>query len=414
METKKDFGAAVKQKLESYKDRPDDLVWTHIEAQLKKKKKRRGFIIWFFGAGLGILLVTLLLINPFKNSIENSLENTDTTPVNPTTEQQRTTKIKLETETETETQTITETETVTETETETVTETETEAETETKANFVNTNTIKNFENQSANTHHLYQTENSNTSNIKKQQLQEPPSNSEALETTKEPSDNVSAADKTQMKRERAIAKRDSLIALKNKMRDSIREQRESNRLTSEELLKEKAKDSSEQDDQSRWSITPQAIVSYYGALNAKTSDNISINYGVLASYRMTSDTYLRLGVRKLYLNQTLSEDNSERTVEYLEFPLEVKYAPFNSQFNPYFTGGLSYFKLREGSNSDTNSFEYKATMGLNLGLGIETKVFKNFFFNLESNFNYQLKPFTQKNSIDPFIFSLSTGLEYRF
>ena len=46
MDTKKDIGASIKHKLESFKDTPDDFVWANIEGQLKKKKKKRALLYW--------------------------------------------------------------------------------------------------------------------------------------------------------------------------------------------------------------------------------------------------------------------------------------------------------------------------------------------------------------------------------
>jgi hypothetical protein len=74
--------------------------------------------------------------------------------------------------------------------------------------------------------------------------------------------------------------------------------------------------------ETRWSINPQLIISNYGAFNAKTSDNASTNYGLLLGLRITNNSFLRFGVRKLELMQTV--DSISNNIRYLEFPLEVK------------------------------------------------------------------------------------------
>jgi hypothetical protein len=176
---------------------------------------------------------------------------------------------------------------------------------------------------------------------------------------------------------------------------------------------EKLKDSTKVEDKSRWSFTPHVLMSNYGALNTTTSDIQSFNYGLLASYRMTKSAYIRIGIRRLDLQQTINSE-SENRVQYLEFPLEIKYAPFDKKINPYFTGGLSYFVLQDSSPESLNSSYYKATLGFNIGLGVETRLIDNFYLNLETYFNYQLKPFISENETKSYTLSIQTGIEYRF
>ncbi|WP_298754925.1 porin family protein [uncultured Psychroserpens sp.] len=409
METKKDIGAALKSRLEPFKDSPDDLVWNTIEAKLKKKKKRRVLFLWFSGLGVALLFLMLGIVDPFHYFDKNKtieIETVDQYPNN----NSNTTKDHSST--------ISNTESLSNENTHQLDHpsvVENEEVDKTNQNTVSTSPNQrkiqrpqhNLPNKQDNTlSHLNSQQDDNINDTSKKSIDNNISLSENNKTALLTSDS-----KRQILEERK-RRRDSLIAANKKVRDSIKMQRQSRSLVSEENTKEK--DSSNLDDQSKWSITPQVTLSYYGALNTKTSDNFSVNYGVLASYRMTPKTYLRIGVRQLKLNQTIDSDGTERNVEYLEFPIEIKYRPRNNRINPYITGGLSYFKLQEDSNNSSNNFEYKATMGLNLGLGLETKLFNQIYFNLESNFNYQLKPFTQKNNIEPFIFSIHTGIEYRF
>lgn len=426
METKKDIGAAVKHRLEPFKDSPDDIVWSNIEAQLKKKKKRRGIIFWFSGAGFTALLLLMLLINPFNNSIENNIPETEIQTVNSsnnsTNKQSTIPKNKINSDSKNSTKPGININ-LEESSVDIVAKEQSISKTNTTKALERSN-LKSEKDQISNSNNNHTprlnaqpkvaiSKISDIPNITSDKDEDEDEDENVKELT---NDNTSAITKNEKRSTRAIAiaKRDSLIASNKKIRDSIKEERQSKRLVSEEEIEEKIKDSITEDDQSRWSITPQAILSYYGALNTKTTDNFSVNYGVLASYRMTEDTYLRIGVRKLNLNQTLDADGTERLVEYLEFPLEVKYTPRDHKVNPFVIGGLSYFKLQDGSNNNSNNFEYRATMSLNLGLGLETKLFKDVYFNIESIFNYQVKPFTQKNNVEPFIFSINTGIEYRF
>ena len=411
MDTKKDIGASIKHKLESFKDTPDDFVWANIEGQLKKKKKKRALLYWLSGTGLGLLVLILWLINPMHPNIETHTTETKINSVShPNSTQVSKDSNTLDSNNEHSKVTeISDTNTMDDTPSEDVNQ-QLVKQASTSETSEHSN-IKKTPQQITNRNKNLNTTQNNKTQIVRSKISETPKTAPNTKIAIEQPNNDTAKNIKNEKRSAraiAIAKRDSLIAANKKIRDSLKEQQHSKRLVSEE----KTKDSIIEDDQSRWSITPQATLSYYGAFNTKTSDNLSFNYGVLASYRMTEDTYLRIGLRRLRLNQTI--DQTERIVEYLEFPLEIKYVPFNSKFKPYLTSGLSYFKLQSMELSNTDNFEYKATMGINLGLGLETKLFNHIYYNLETNFNYQLKPFTQKNNVSPFIVSIHTGIEYRF
>ena len=68
METKKDIGTALKERLESFNDSPDDLAWMQIESGLLKKKKKRRFIFWLFGIGFGMILFSFFMFNSMNTS----------------------------------------------------------------------------------------------------------------------------------------------------------------------------------------------------------------------------------------------------------------------------------------------------------------------------------------------------------
>lgn len=420
MDTKKDIGTAIKDRLDPFKGSPDDVVWANIESALKRKKKRRALIFWSFGLGLGLLLIMLWFINPFHSSleIENPVIEAQTVDTNQKDAILRSPEIDPKSTRSSEDDRPEHIE---------IESPEPLDAIQSPVRKRNTSKVQERSNFKTKTQQVQHVETKNYTNLEDNSNETISKNSDPLHIASVPNDrlkevvanksNLTKTNENGSTRDTAIAKRDSIRALNNRIRDSIKAQRQSERLVSEEELEdmnESIKDSIAADDASKWSITPQATLSYYGALKTKTSDNFSLNYGVLASYRMTNETYLRIGIRKLNLTQTVESDSLKRNVAYLEFPLELKYRPRDYKFNPYITGGLSYFKLQNGSNDTSNNIEYKATMSLNLGLGLETKLFKNTYFNIESNFNYQLNPFTQKNNIQPFIVSIHTGIEYRF
>ena len=428
MDTKKDIGAAVKNKLLEFKDSPDDLIWHTIEAELKKKKKKRAFI-WFSGIGLALIILTLWLVSPFDtsnkpanpmdyNANNKSIIEPKTKPIINSTDANISEKNQHYKEDSTTFNTK-----------EKAPESSSHNQKPTnKQSIVNSNkstrisqdephntrlrsNTKTSAPPKANTNNstMSRKETASQTTMKLQNNQDTQvSESKSVEGS---STKALALQTRSAIKKRKQAQRDSILAIRENIKDSIKAQRQSKPLVLEETEDEKIKDST-LFDHSRWSITPQLSLSTYGAFKAKATDNFSVNYGVLASYRMTNYTYLRIGVRKLDLNQTI--DGNQKNVEYLEFPLDIKYVPFHKKINPYITGGLSYFSLQNVETSDANSSDYKATVSFNLGLGVETKLFNSFYFNIEPNFNYQLNPFNQNNDINPFIFSINTGIEYRF
>ncbi|OUS03471.1 hypothetical protein A9Q86_00735 [Flavobacteriales bacterium 33_180_T64] len=384
METNKDIGAAIQHKLASFKDRPDDLVWDNIEAQLQKKKKRRFLILWFSGLGLSALFFLLWISNPFQNTVNSVIPSTNVIILDNTTK--------------------------------------TATKKDSKISYSNTDTIINVNENNFIVASQKPNKNKKTNtlvsksddNISKTVL------TTAKDKTKAPLNETESSLKNKTPNEitNRITKKntikDSLITYNTSKnhQDSLSKPNEKLKLVSEEKIEEKTKDSLNTKSNSRWSITPQAIFSYYGAFSSKSHDNITNNYGIILSYRVTENTFLRIGARKLNLEQNINDFSIN--VDYLEFPLEVKYAPFNKRLNPYFTGGLSYFLLQKATINNQNNSDYTTTFSLNTGLGVEYKLFKAFYFNVESNFNYQIKPISQNNNINPFIFSVNVGIEYRF
>jgi len=66
MKTNKDIGHSLKNKLEGFKDSPDDIVWSTIEKKLKKRKRK--ILFWYFSAGIASLFILSLTFHSFKNS----------------------------------------------------------------------------------------------------------------------------------------------------------------------------------------------------------------------------------------------------------------------------------------------------------------------------------------------------------
>lgn len=416
METKKDIGVAIKHRLTAFKDSPDGIIWNTIEGELKKKKKRRALFLWFTGFGFATLILGFWLINPNKSAVEK--DNLDREMNTVDTNKTSTNKTKsdpniIRFDSNPSIQTAPVTHLIESSENRLINK---DAVSDSNRTMISERSNKATDKQqlpNSNYTQNYSLKNEPNSTINSTS---DVSNSSSDKTT---SLNVQKADTTTLiikskqrnTRDIMIAKRDSL-AVNKRIRDSIKKTRQSQNRFSEEKTEKTTTDSITEDEQSKWSITPHTTLSYYGSFNNKTTDNFTLNYGVLASYRMTPNTYIRIGVRQLNLQQTI--ENATHKLEYLEFPLEIKHSPFHKKINPYLTGGFSYFILQNTSTNNLNTTDYSATLSINLGLGIETKLFKKIYFNLEPKFNYQLKPFTDENAVKPYILSIQSGIEYRF
>lgn len=379
METKKDIGALVQQKLASFKDSPDDLVWNTIEGHLKKKRRRKALIIWLSGIAVLALLLLIWSNNTDTDVIEKNKLNFDIQVVNSADSLTNDKSIKISSN-------------------------QISEQTATKQLVVNKSKDSNVSKHTNSTLKKHKIVSSNTTieNSLKNKIKNSSTPISDVTNTKlneeKTNNDLSGHHKNQ------TAKK---IALKEKLGDSVNEKLSLTKVIS----KETSKDSIIKDSQSKWSITPQLIPTYYGALNERTTNNFSLNYGILASYKMNEKFYFRIGVKKLDLNQDFMEVTQQ--LSYLQFPIDVKYIPFKNKLNPYFTGGFSFFSL-EDINLNSAIEDYQSTAAVNLGVGLEKKIFSKLLINLESNFNYQLMPFSDNTKIKPFIITLNLGLEYRF
>ncbi|NDI98589.1 outer membrane beta-barrel protein [Flavobacterium sp. LaA7.5] len=71
MSEKKNIDRLFQEKFKDFEAAPPEHVWENIEAELKKKKKRRVVPLWFKLSGAAaVLLIGMWLINPFGNEIE--------------------------------------------------------------------------------------------------------------------------------------------------------------------------------------------------------------------------------------------------------------------------------------------------------------------------------------------------------
>lgn len=81
MSEKKNIDRLFQEKFKDFEANPPEMVWDDIETELKKKQKRRVIPLWFKMSGVAaLLLIGLLLINPFDTEVDtaNPVVNSDT------------------------------------------------------------------------------------------------------------------------------------------------------------------------------------------------------------------------------------------------------------------------------------------------------------------------------------------------
>lgn len=408
METRKDIGQAFKERLSEFKDSPNNLVWENIETELKKDKDdSKIFPLWFNYSKVGIILLLLLFINR-ESLINSSYEEKqsfdkhkyDTQIKNSVTknkESYNNSKFKNDSK-------ITEGNTITEVESYSL---------NSKKNQNNNkpvNTIKANKKSKRNT-------NTWSKNSKKY-------SNNSITNSEENSNKIEKLSKTDSKETSDASK--EISGINSEINDSIQTNTLEEKALADNLLKdkneEKTKDSILKTKEKRWSIYPNISLIHYGGFSSYLSQQTSINYGIYLNFLATEKTSVRFGLNKLNLSYTFKNSNNEvavQNVEYIEIPLEIKYALTNTKIKTSVIGGVSYLILNKSSRSTQNIFSFnniysESTLSLNAGIEFQTKIIKDLYFNLGPIFKYQFEPNSDLSEFKPYTISIISGLEYRF
>lgn len=234
----------------------------------------------------------------------------------------------------------------------------------------------------------------------------------------------------------------------------------------------------------RWTIATNAAPVYFNSLGKGSSldaqfiDNskngeVTISYGVSASYSINKKLSIRSGINKVNLgyntnnvvvfetvgarsslnslknvntgnnttadisvisgesldvNSALvrtSETSINQSFGYIEIPLEIEYAIINKKFGFNVIGGFSSFILnnnelfsefegrqtRIGEATNLNKVSYSA----NFGLGLNYKLTKKLDLNLEPLFKYQINTFNNTSGdFKPYFIGVYTGIGFKF
>ena len=414
MGIKKDLGQAFKERISDFNDTPDNAVWERIAVELNKdKKKDRFIIIWFRYGTVALALFLILLLYrdyslDFKNDIKLNTTNNEKNEQNSNTISDSNTNILKQNTSNT-----------------------SEEQTHIIDNTVSTNTVLTEKLSKLNTTSTHQSSmythqkqndfntTNNTSDTKKE-------NHVGTNHTIQFYDSIS---------KNSFKVQDKFSVLNN-FKDSISSDTErvkNQESISEEKVVQTSMETKHNDTiinkpkESKWSIFPNASLVYYDGFKTSFSKQITTNYGVYFNYLSSKKINIRLGINKLQLQQTLTENNTliKQSVDYFEIPLEFKYNITQTKIQPYCVAGVSYLFINnaeltiteENSLSTTSSNKSnfaKSTISFNSGLGLQTKLFKDFYFNLESMFKYHFEPYSQSVDVQPYTISILGGVEYKF
>ncbi|WP_178991231.1 hypothetical protein [Winogradskyella schleiferi] len=210
--------------------------------------------------------------------------------------------------------------------------------------------------------------------------------------------------------------------------------------------------------------------------NAKSSD-VNMSYGITGSYAISKKLKIRAGVNRVNLNQTTTDvfaftgpataargvearfgnisfsegeqrvslmsstlmnrsstpelinskvaGNIEQKFGFIEIPIGLEYAVLDKKFGINVIGGFSTFILNDneiyadvdgtstliGEANNINATSFSA----NFGLGMDYNLSKQWNFNLEPTFKYQLNTFNNTTGdFKPFFVGVYTGLSFKF
>jgi len=238
----------------------------------------------------------------------------------------------------------------------------------------------------------------------------------------------------------------------------------------------------------KWNVSPNVAPVYYdvigdgSSIDPQFSDNskngqVNLSYGIHVSYAVNKKLSIRSGVSKVNLgyntedvgftasargqnlrsidynpnaeailvsdinplnepttsdfvnrapvNQKQNIGQLNQRIDYIEVPMEMKYALVNKKLGVNMIGGVSTLFLQDNAISiEAGDFETSVGEGNNLnevsfsgniGLGVDYKLTDQFQINFEPIFKYQFNAFNgNAESFRPYYFGVYTGVSIRF
>ena len=472
MKEKKNIDRLFQERLKDFESTPDNQVWLHIEAELKKDKKRRVIPLWLRYSGIAAaFLLGLFILNTnqmFNSKKENPLvldskNSSNKKQINPRN---------------------------------------------------GSNKVQIAGNSKENSKHKKEIIITNFSKpvVKDEKEIKPHNSSNALGVNKKnqnnadiflPKDNLSInqpelksdnnrtlnPEKNGVENSNSLASTPNQTIEKKNLKDNEESQKElsinpesPNEL--EEILKAKSAQNKAMasNSKNKWQITPNIAPVYLNANSGgspideqlsdyeKKSDN-SLSFGLGIRYAVNNKLAIRTGVNKVVLgyntnnvlystgltannlkNIQYPSDNVVKLVDqanysssptfekeiqktntgtlnqkmgYFELPMEVSYAVLDKKFGINLIGGFSTLFLNENTISlvsPQSNIELGEAKNLNqvhfstnVGLGFKYQILKSFQINLEPMVKYQLNTFSNNSGdFKPLFIGLYSGISYGF
>jgi len=477
MKEKKHIDRLFQEGFKDFEVSPSDNVWKNIEAKLhQNKKKRRVIPIWWRYAGVAALLLVFFTIGreyfkssntmpsiqvvdikdvPSKKSLSpnnTSDFNKNSNTINPSTNTSEDAENKVPIPSNNDNQNV----------------------------VANTNSSKSLKSK-----------NNSNSLINKNQLTTSGNNEVVINSNKKDFIKNQEKDPTSKNNETDITKNttknnSAVIANNNNQEDNIVKNKipENNKLSIEEAIAEANKDEIKEKI-NKWSVATNAAPVYFNSLgkgssiDAQFNDNsksgeVTMSYGVSASYAINNKLKIRSGINKVNLGyntnnvvvfeavglspsisslkninsgdnadnislisgESLNSANNETLVKtsntsinqsfgYIEIPLEIEYNIIDKKIGFNIIGGFSSFILN--NNELSSEFEghqtkigeaanlNKVSYSANFGLGFNYKITEKLDLNLEPLFKYQINTFNNTSgNFKPYFIGVYTGIGFKF
>lgn len=244
----------------------------------------------------------------------------------------------------------------------------------------------------------------------------------------------------------------------------------------------KEKDIKMEGNNKKWSVGPTVAPVYYNTLqsgspinnnlssNSKSADD-ALSVGVKVNYQLTKKIQIQSGLNKVELayntkdvsayissvknaesnfntnkpgitlapisdfqndlqtinsvNKSSVIGNLNQSIEYFEFPLEMKYNLYDKKVGLNLVGGFSTFILTKnsitivsqnnitnlGEANNLNNFNFSG----NFGVDLDYKINKSWYLNVAPMFKYQFNTYSNNSgNFKPYYFGVYSGLNYKF
>lgn len=155
------------------------------------------------------------------------------------------------------------------------------------------------------------------------------------------------------------------------------------------------------------------------------ANNINTNKTGVSVLPNSSTELGGLGASADTRNKSNLNGDLNQSIEYFEFPLELKYNIFESKIGLNVIGGISTFILTNNSVSivsQNNSLSLGEANNLNsvnfsgnFGVDLDYKINSNWYLNVAPMFKYQFNTFNNSSgNFQPYYLGVYSGLNYRF